>query len=127
MPDLKLVVPARPDYVRLLRAVASSLAARLEFTYDRIEDLRLAVSEACATLLAQPWEARTLVLRVYASGRSVTAVVCSDAEPAPASWPPTQVERTLAWRVLSGLADRAAFEIGEEGPAVRLEIAGGVR
>lgn len=127
MPDVKLVVPARPDYVRLLRAVASSLAARLEFTYDRIEDLRLAVSEACATLLALPWEARTLVLRVYASDGSVTAVVCSDAEPAPASWPPTEIEGTLAWRVLSGLADRAAFEVGEEGPAVRLEIAGGVR
>jgi serine/threonine-protein kinase RsbW len=125
-PDVKLVVPAKPEYVRLLRAVAASLAARLEFTYDRIEDLRLAVSEACATLLALPWEAHLLVLRVFATDERVTVVVCVDAQPGAGAWPPVEVERTLAWKVLSGLADTAVFEDGEEGPAVRLELAGGV-
>ena len=124
-PDVKLVVPARPEYVRLLRAVAASLAARLDFTYDRIEDLRLAVSEACSTLLALPWEAELLVLRVFATDERVTAVVCTDAEAGPDGWPPVEAERTLAWKVLSGLADSAAFEVGEEGPAVRLELMGG--
>jgi serine/threonine-protein kinase RsbW len=125
-PDVKLVVPAKPEYVRLLRAVTASLAARLEFTYDRIEDLRLAVSEACSTLLALPWEAQLLVLRVFAADERVTAVVCIDAQPGPGGWPPAEAERTLAWKVLSGLADTAVFEVGEEGPAVRLEMAGGV-
>jgi serine/threonine-protein kinase RsbW len=125
-PDIKLAVPARPEYVRLLRAVTASLAARLDFTYDRIEDLRLAVSEACATLLALPWEARLLVLRVFATDERVTAVVCTDAEAGPGAWPPVEAERTLAWKVLSGLADTAVFEVGEEGPAVRLELEGGV-
>jgi serine/threonine-protein kinase RsbW len=126
-PDIKLAVPARPEYVRLLRAVAASLAARLDFTYDRIEDLRLAVSEACATLLALPWEARLLVLRVFATDERVTAVVCTDAEAGPDAWPPVEAERTLAWKVLSGLADTAVFEVGEEGPAVRVELEGGAR
>ncbi len=123
---MKLVVPAKPEYIRLLRAVAASLAARLEFTYDRIEDLRLAVSEACSTLLSLPWESRMLVLRVFATDERVTAVVCTDAEADPDAWPPIEAERTLAWRVLSGLADTAVFEVGEEGPAVRLELAGRV-
>ena len=126
-PDVKVVVPARADYVRVLRAVTASLAARLDFTYDRIDDLRLAVSEACATLLALPWTAEILVLRLYATEAEVTAVVCTDAEAGSAGWPPADTERTLAWRVLSGLADAAVFEIGEEGPAVRLEMAGGSR
>jgi serine/threonine-protein kinase RsbW len=126
-PDVKIVVPAKPDYVRLLRAVTAGLAARLEFTYDRIEDLRLAVSEACATLLAMPWDADILVLRLFATDSRVTAVVCSDADPGPDGWPPVEPERTLAWRVLSGLTDTAAFEVGEEGPAVRLEMDGRVR
>lgn len=125
-PDVKLVVPAKPEYVRLLRAVAASLAARLDFTFDRIEDLRLAVSEACATLLALPWEAQMLVLRLHAVGARVTAVVCTDAQAGTDAWPPVEAERTLAWRVLSGLADTAVFEVGEEGPAVRLELEGGV-
>jgi serine/threonine-protein kinase RsbW len=126
-PDVKVVVPAKPDYVRLLRAVTAGLAARLEFTYDRIEDLRLAVSEACATLLALPWDAEILVLRLFATDSRVTAVVCTDAEPGADAWPPVEPERTLAWRVLSGLTDTAAFEVGEEGPAVRLEMEGAVR
>lgn len=127
IPDVKVIVPAKPDYVRLLRAVTAGLAARLEFTYDRIEDLRLAISEACATLLAIPWEAEMLVLRLSATDSRVIAVVCTDADPGPEGWPPVDPERTLAWRVLSGLTDSAAFEVGEEGPAVRLEMAGGVR
>jgi serine/threonine-protein kinase RsbW len=126
-PDVKLVVPAEADNVRLLRAVAASLAARLEFTYDRIEDLRLAVSEACSTLLALPWDAEILVLRAYASDGKVTAVVCTDADAGPDGWPPIEPQHTLAWRVLSGLTDAAVFEVGEEGPAVRLEVEGGVR
>lgn len=126
-PDVKIVVPAKPDYVRLLRAVTAGLAARLEFTYDRIEDLRLAVSEACATLLALPWDAEILVLRLFATDSRITAVVCSDADPGADAWPPVEPERTLAWRVLSGLTDTATFEVGEEGPAVRLEMDGGVR
>jgi serine/threonine-protein kinase RsbW len=126
-PDVKVLVPAKPDYVRVLRAVTAGLAARLEFTYDRIEDLRLAVSEACATLLALPWEAETLILRLSATDSRVTAVVCTDADPGADVWPPVEPERTLAWRVLSGLTDTAAFEVGEEGPAVRLEMEGGVR
>lgn len=123
-PDVKVIVPAKPEYVRLLRGVTTSLAARLEFTFDRIEDLRLAVSEACATLLALPWTAEILVLRLSAADGRVTAVVCTDADAGPDAWPPVEPDRTLAWRVLSGLADTAAFEVGEEGPAVRLELAG---
>lgn len=123
-PDVKVIVPARPEYVRVLRGVTASLTARLEFTYDRIEDLKLAVSEACATLLALPRPAEILVLRLGSTDGRVTAVVCTDATSEPAGWPPPDVERTLAWRVLSGLADEAVFEIGEEGPAVRLEMGG---
>jgi len=124
-PEVKVIVPARPDYVRVLRAVTASVAARLEFTYDRIEDLKLAISEACATLLALPWAAEIMVLRVRSADARVTAVVCTDAEAAPPGWPPPEVEGTLAWRVLSRLADEAVFEMGEEGPAVRLEMHGG--
>lgn len=54
---IRLTVPARPEYVRLARLTASSLAARLGFTYDEIEDLRLAVDELCF-LLVGPGQGR---------------------------------------------------------------------
>ena len=44
-------VPADVSYVSTLRLTAAGLAARCELTIDDIEDLRLAVDEACALLL----------------------------------------------------------------------------
>ena len=35
----------------MLRTATAGLAARLDFTLDEIEDLRIAVDEACALLL----------------------------------------------------------------------------
>lgn len=46
-------VPADVAYVSTLRLTAAGLAARCELTIDDIEDLRLAVDEACALLLPQ--------------------------------------------------------------------------
>ena len=44
-------IPADVVYVSTLRLTAASLAARCDLTIDDIEDLRLAVDEACALLL----------------------------------------------------------------------------
>lgn len=44
-------IPAQGVYVATLRMCAASLAARCDLTVDDIEDLRLAVDEACSLLL----------------------------------------------------------------------------
>jgi serine/threonine-protein kinase RsbW len=46
-----LVVPASSSYLAVLRTATAGLAARLGMTLDEIEDLRIAVDEACAILL----------------------------------------------------------------------------
>jgi hypothetical protein len=48
---VELRVPASGAYLAVLRTAAAGLAARLDFTLDDIEDLRIAVDEACALLL----------------------------------------------------------------------------
>jgi serine/threonine-protein kinase RsbW len=45
--EVRLQVPASPEFLRLARVTAAGLAGRLEFTYDEVEDLRLAIDEAC--------------------------------------------------------------------------------
>src|SRR3954464_11528138 len=47
-------IPADVVYVSTLRLTAASLAARCDLTIDDIEDLRLAVDEACALLFPPP-------------------------------------------------------------------------
>jgi serine/threonine-protein kinase RsbW len=117
-PDVVVSIPARPDFVRLLRAVVGSVGARLDLTYDRIHDLRMVVDEASAQLLSIP--ARTLTMRVTLGDRTVIRVH-TDASPNGA-WPPAALEETLAWRVLNGLADEVRFEQSDDGPAVRIEM-----
>lgn len=49
--DVELKLPAESVYVAVLRMTTAGLAARLDFTLDDIEDLRMAVGEACALVL----------------------------------------------------------------------------
>ncbi|PRZ11977.1 serine/threonine-protein kinase RsbW [Laceyella sediminis] len=44
---VNLTIPAKPDYVGIARLAVSGIANRMGFSYDDIEDLKLAVSEAC--------------------------------------------------------------------------------
>jgi serine/threonine-protein kinase RsbW len=118
-PHIAVFVPARPEFVPVLRTVVASVAARLDFPYDAIEDLRIAVDEACSQLLsAAVSEPTTLRLRITPSSEGVELVASTDARRA--QWPPAGAERSLAWQVIEALADRAAFEEEDGAPALRM-------
>ena len=52
-PDVELRLPADGVYVSVVRTTTAGLAARLDFLIDDIEDLRIAVGEACAMVLPE--------------------------------------------------------------------------
>ena len=58
-----VTVPARGQYVGVVRLAAAAVAARGGFTYDEVEDLKIAVGEACTALLGPGDGAGTLVAR----------------------------------------------------------------
>ena len=45
-------IPASTPHVGLVRAAASALSALLNFTYERITDLHIAIDEACSRVMA---------------------------------------------------------------------------
>ena len=47
-----LRIAATTGHVGLARATATALAARLDFTYDRLMDLHIALDEVCGRVLA---------------------------------------------------------------------------
>lgn len=49
--SVEVTIPARPEFVSVARLTAATVAGRLGFTYDEIEDVKLAVGEACASLI----------------------------------------------------------------------------
>lgn len=50
METISVTIPASPEYLKVVRLVASGLASRLGFTIDDIEDLKIAVDELSAYL-----------------------------------------------------------------------------
>jgi len=84
-----------------IRAVASDLAARADFDLDAISDLRMAVDEACATLVdvAAPTSMLQCTFRVHAEYIEVHAHVHAGSADAAVS------TDTFGWRVLQTLAD----------------------
>jgi serine/threonine-protein kinase RsbW len=107
-----LVVPAAPEYLRLVRLTAAGLASRMGFTFDEVEDLRIAVDELCHLLLmagdpvgvGDPEGGRTIELR-YRSGHDLIRIDGStqhDGEiPEPGE---------LSLQILTALVDDVALE-----------------
>jgi anti-sigma regulatory factor (Ser/Thr protein kinase) len=56
-------IPASPQYLHVVRLVAAGLAARLGFTLDDIEDLKIAVDELTTYLTGSQGRRATMELR----------------------------------------------------------------
>ncbi|HYM70908.1 MAG TPA: ATP-binding protein [bacterium] len=48
---VEVTIPARAEFVSVVRLTTAAVAARQGLMYDEIEDLKIAVSEACTSLI----------------------------------------------------------------------------
>ena len=97
--EIKLSLPALPEYARLARLAVASLATNVGFTYDEVEDLRIAVDEACAMLLAQAVPGAELECTFELTGDAIAVSVT-----VPTLEGELPARDTFAWTVLSALA-----------------------
>jgi len=106
---VEIRLPADSAYLSVLRTATAGLAARLDFTLDEIEDLRIAVDEACAMLLPSAVETARLTCRFELSPETLDVTV---------SLPTTRgqlPERdTFSWTVLSALAGEVDTGLDDE-------------
>lgn len=106
-PDVvELEVPADAAYVAVVRTATAGLAARLDLTLDRIEDLRIAIDEACTLLIRGPGgvgEHINCLFRLEEAGLTVDVTGPDVRLPDPGAY---------AWAVLSALVD--TLETGHE-------------
>ena len=54
-PQVTLVIPAAPEYLRLARLASTDAGSRAGLDYEEIDDLRMAVSELCHLLIGEGW------------------------------------------------------------------------
>jgi serine/threonine-protein kinase RsbW len=103
--DDELRLPADSAYVSVLRTTAAGLAARQDFTLDDTEDLRMAVGEASAMVLAAAESGADLTVEFWLDQRTIAVRVS-----AAGASPELEPEDDFAWQVLSTLADEAQVE-----------------
>lgn len=51
MDHIKLSMPNKPEYVSIIRLTASAIASRIGFNIDEIDDIKVAIGEACTNAI----------------------------------------------------------------------------
>ena len=114
---VEVTIPAVGAYLSVLRTATAGLAARLDFTLDEIEDLRIAVDEACAMLLQKAVPESSLNCRFDLAGDalaiSVSATTLDGRTPA---------RDTFAWTVLTALAGEVDAVAHPDGQTVSISM-----
>lgn len=110
---VELRIPANSAYLSILRTATAGLAARLDFTLDEIDDLRIAVDEASALLLADavPGADLTCLYTLLPDALLIRVSTVSRTGRLPR-------QQTFAWTVLISLAGEVEAETGAGGLVV---------
>lgn len=125
---VELTIPCKPEYVSVARLAVLGVASRMRFSYDEVDDIRLAVGEACTNAIERANGAgvhEDLRLRCLIHPRRLTVEIY-DPSPAPAEPPPSLAtegsldERTLGSVLIRILMDDVTIDRQSEHRVVRL-------
>lgn len=90
-PVMELRVPALAEYVSVVRLAVLGLCGRLPLSYNEVEDLRLAVGEACASSVQRAEKAGRAASRITVTGEleegRIVLTICDDVPIPPEAGP----------------------------------------
>ena len=109
MNTIDLAVPATPEYVGLIRSAAAHIAAHADLTIDAIDDLRLAVDEAFAVLIAHKPNSGVVTIKFQIHSERLDIELTG-----PAGSPPPD-KTSFAWTVLSALVHEVSTDTSPAG------------
>jgi serine/threonine-protein kinase RsbW len=112
--EVELNIPSRPEYVGVARLVILGVASRMRFSYDEVEDIRLAVGEACTRsidrLNGSGSDEYTINLRCLIDANRLTIEVRSPLVPVAPKEPPPSPEAVFEGGDLSGVLIRILMD-----------------
>lgn len=114
--DVELRMPADNAYVSVLRSTAATLASRLGFSLEAIEDLRVSVGEACALAVTEAPAGADMTVEFVLALHHLTVVVS-------VAGPDVRApdEESFAWQVLATLARSASAEVRDGRLSITLD------
>ena len=128
---VELIIPCRPEFVGIARLAVLGIASRMPFAYDEVEDVRLAVGEACTHAVERAGDLAasihiTSVIDPSALTITVTDDVAAGAYTGPRSEEAQLLEEAgvdqegLGALLMEILVDDVKIETGASGTTVRL-------
>jgi serine/threonine-protein kinase RsbW len=133
---MRLEIPAQPAFVGVVRSVVAAVAGAIDgIDDDRLEDLRVAVSEACTNAVEahrrESLDDRVIVTCTLADARLEVRIEDSSNEfdisdvpaaPGPDSLPSVSSERGWSIQLIQALVDDVTFRQTAAGTAVDLVV-----
>lgn len=117
--QVEMTIPAEGSQVALVRAATAAVCAQADFTLDAMEDLKLAVDEACSLVIADAPPGSAMSIRWTIAGRNVGV----DVSGASSSGAPL-AHNTFAWTVLTALVDAVEATVEQGRQTIRLQAHG---
>ncbi len=133
--EVGVVIPCRAEYVAIARLAILGVANRLQFSYDEVEDVRLAVGEACTHAVERAQflsdsdrESRRIWIDSLITPRALTIQVRDDVPQLSADIPIEDFDddsigfdkQDLGALLIEILVDEVAVESDTSGTTVRL-------
>lgn len=101
--EVELRIGATLTNLPIIRSLAASIAMRADFDLDSIADLKLAVDEACSTMITRAAQAATLRCRFTIDADEIRFTVT-----VPAANSDAPDTASFGWQVLTTLTDGAS-------------------
>lgn len=117
MPDqtpgdqIVLTLPAAPEFVRIARLTSAGLATRIGMGYDEVEDLRIAVGEACSLLIGAEGRSGTLTLTFSIEEGAVGVDITAALDGAP---PAADPDSELSDQILDAVVDEHRVDLAAD-------------
>jgi anti-sigma regulatory factor (Ser/Thr protein kinase) len=115
--EVRLSIPASPEFLRLARLAAAGLASRMGFTYDVVEDLRIAIDELCFSLVGNSGRPGTIALRYWMQDDALVVEGVGQFDDGMGTSPALS---PLSQQILTAVVDEHELTIGKDGPEFRL-------
>ncbi len=115
--EVRLEVPAAPEFLRISRIMAAGVASRVGFTLDEVEDLRIAIDEVCFSMVGARGRAGTIALRYLLDTDELVVEGTGRFSDGLSNEP---VVSALSKQILAAVVDECELSVGEAGPQFRL-------
>jgi len=108
--QIVLTLPAAPEFVRLARLTSAGLATRIGMGYDEVEDLRIAVGEACSLLIGTGARAGAVTLTFSLVSDAVDVEIAGALD----GPPPGDGDTELSDQILDAVVDDHTVDVAHD-------------